>query len=170
MWYKDTPKNLMFMQNMKGSSNERIKLSESDHTLIIENVQPDDEGNYVCKVLPNTIEMTAKLIVTSAGGALEKPSAHIYATDGRDISERSITFRQGEYIEISCIGRPETSDIKWFSGENRVASNDNVQIEGNRLIIKNATRDHNRLYSCLIEGGDGNNVGSTSVTINVHCK
>lgn len=170
MWFKNTPKNLLYMQKNKGHSNDRIKLSESDNTLIIDNVQPEDGGNYVCKVLPSNIEMTAKLTVTSPGGALEKPSAHIYATDGRDISERSITFRQGEYIEISCKGRPETADIKWFSGGNRVASNDNVQIDGNRLIIKNATRDHNRSYSCLIEGGDGNNVGSTSVTINVHCK
>lgn len=170
MWYKNTSKNMLYINNVKGNPNERIKLSESDHTLIINNVQQEDEGNYVCRVMPNIIEMTAKLIVIPVnGGALEKPSAHIYDSDGRDISERSITLRHGDYIEISCKGRPETTDIKWFIGGNRVVSNENVQIIGKRLIINNATRDHNRLYSCLIEGADGNNVGSTSVTINVQC-
>lgn len=171
MWYKNSAKNMLYIHNSKGNSNDRTSLNASDHTLIIKNVQPEDEGNYVCRVMPNKIEMTAKLIVIPVnGGALEKPSAHIYASDGRDISDRSITLRQGERVEISCKGRPETTDIKWFCGGIRVASNDNLQIDGKRLIITNATRDQNRLYSCLIEGADGNNVGSTSVTINVQCK
>lgn len=171
MWYKDDHKNLLFQQSINIKPNPRIKLIEKDHTLVIENVQPEDQGNYICRVMPSSIEMIAKLIVIQqSGGAMEKPSAHIFNSDGRDISERSITFRQGERIEISCKGRPETPDVKWFSGGNRVATSSNVQIDGNRLIIENATRDHNRMYSCLIEGADGNNIGSTSVTINVECK
>lgn len=171
MWSKNDAKHTLFVGNERGSANNRTTLIESDHTLIITNVQPEDEGNYLCKVVPEGIDMTAKLIIIPVnGGALEKPSAQIQSADGRDISERSITFRQGERIEIICKGRPETTDVKWFSGENRVAVNDNVQIDGNRLIIKKAGREHNRSYSCLIEGGDGNDVGTTSVTINVHCK
>lgn len=171
LWYKTDIKHLLYMGKNQMIKNERIKVNDTDHTLIIKDVQPDDEDNYGCRVLPHGVEMIAKLqVIPLNGGALEKPSAHIYATDGRDISERSFTFRQGERIEILCKGRPETTNVKWFIGGNRVAPSDNVQIDGNRLIIISANRDHNRLFSCLIEGADGNNVGSTTVTINVHCK
>lgn len=171
VWYKSDIKHILYMGNTQMVKNERIKLNETDHTLIIKDVKPDDEDNYVCRVLPQGVEMIAKLqVIPLDGGALEKPSAHIYAVDGRDISDRSFTFHQGERIEISCKGRPETTNVKWFIGGNRVAPGDNVQIDGNRLIIKSANRDHNSLFSCLIEGSDGNIVGSTAVTINVHCK
>lgn len=159
------------MGQQKIIKNERTKLRESDHALIIQNVQPSDAGDYFCQVAPSQIEMTAKLIVIpNDGSALEKPSAHIYTLDGRDISDRAMTFKQGERIEIECKGRPETPDIKWFSGGSRVVTNNNVQTDGNRLIIKSASRDHNRVYTCLIEGPDGNNVGSTTITIHVQCK
>lgn len=160
---------MLYQQNTKVTSNERIKLNELDHSLIITDIKPDDQANYSCRVLPNEISLVAKLIVIQDnGGAMEKASAHIYASDGRDISDRSITFRQGERIEIECKGRPKMLDIKWFVDGKRVVSDGNVQIDGNKMTIKSANRDHDRLYQCLADGS--NDVGSTGIKINIQCK
>lgn len=119
----------------------------------------------MCNVLPNNITMKAKLKVL---GVL---TAHINH-DGRDVSDRSITFKQGDHIAVDCKAsgmHADKVDYKWSANGVRLTSDDNIKIDGGRLIIDHATRDHVRIYQCLADNGsDG--TGHASVTINIQCE
>lgn len=162
MWYKNNQ--IIYQGNTRVTKNERITINEEDHSLIIKNVQPDDEDEYKCEIFPEKLSMIAKLEV------LTSPSAHIYSVDGRELSDRSITYRQGELIDVVCkgLGRPKSS-IKWFTGGSRIDSNEKIQIEDGHLIIKSADRDNVRTYQCLADNGSEGGVPHASVSINIQC-
>lgn len=163
MWYKK-PEQWLFQQNFRISTNDRLQINQKDHSLLVDNAQEDDEGVYYCNLLPDNINMTAQLHVLTA------LRAGIYE-NGRDVSDRSITFRQGVRIEVECKAKNlhgKSVDYKWSSEGNRITSNDLFQIEGGRLIIEKADREHVRVYQCLADNGsDG--TGHASVTINIQC-
>lgn len=109
--------------------------------------------------------MKAKLVV------LQPLQAHIYEGD-REITDRSITYRENERVEVECkasgIGTKKI-DFKWSADGNRLSSNDDLQINGGRLIINKAGPDHVRVYQCLADDGTDAAAHAT-VNINIQCE
>lgn len=167
LWYmqKQQEKILLFQGQFKLHKDDRMSIHKN-HSLCIRNVQQNDDSQYYCNILPNNISLITNLHVESS------PSAKIFATDGRDISGRSITFRQGERVEVKCqgFGRPQPT-IKWAANGERIfdGSLHGVHIKDDgSLIIDRADHHHNLLYQCLAEYGTS--VGHATININVQCK
>ena len=97
-----------------------------------------------------------------------KPKAAVFIK-GRDVTEGSMTFHQGDQVEIQCKGTgfPEP-EIKWFSNGERLVTSRGFTVNGDLLIIEKADHDHVRTYQCLADNGVS--VGHASVAINVQCK
>lgn len=168
MWYKGADKSTqkhLFLSNNRVITDDRFIVSEKDHSLTINNVKDSDQDTYVCNILPNNLNMKAKLVV------LSNLEAHIIES-GRDVTGRSITYRQNDRIQIECKvtgARSNNIDFKWSAGGNRITSDDNLKIEGGLLTIEKANRDHVRLYQCLADNGaDG--AGHATVSINIQCE
>lgn len=144
---------------------DRISVHKN-HSLCIRNVQQYDDTQYYCKIIPSNVSLKINLHVESS------PAAKIFASDGRDISDRSITFRQGERIEIKCqgLGRPMPT-IKWAANGQRIVDGGlhGVHIhDDGRLVIDHADHHHSLLYQCMAEYGTS--VGHATININVQCK
>lgn len=157
MWYNQST--LIFQNKIRMNSDDRLSV-DSNNSLKIARVQSNDQSHYKCNVLPNNITMVANLQVQT------RPTASIYSSDGRDITGRSITFHQGDQIEVECkgAGRPEPK-IKWFSGGERVAQSHGLHISDGTLLIDHADHQHVRVYQCIADNGIA--VGHASVTFNV---
>lgn len=135
-----------------------------DRSLSIYNVKEEDKGLFNCQVLPERITMHAKLVV------LSPLQAHIYE-GGREVTDRSITYRENERIEVQCkaSGGAKNIDFKWSADGNRLTSDGNIQIDGGKLIINKANRDAVRVYQCLADdGADG--TAHATVSINILCE
>lgn len=144
------------------SVDPRVSLDEN-YSLKIKSVQESDAGPYLCKVLPDEISMKVNLEVESV------PTAVILDKEGRNISNRQTTYRQGDRIEIECrgYGNP-TPQMKWFTEGKRVVSGvDGVHVNNGFLIIDHADHEHVKLYQCLADNGA--TVGHATYTINVLC-
>lgn len=160
MWYNRTT--LITQSNFRITADQRVSI-DSKHSLQITDVEPSDQGEYRCYVLPNKIEMKAHLVVQT------KPQARIFRNDGRDISGKSITFHQGEQIGVECrgTGRPEPI-IKWSAEGERVVSGHGIHVDGGKLSIPAADHQHVKLYQCLADNGVS--VAHATININVQCK
>lgn len=97
-------------------------------------------------------------------------SATIFGSDGRNLSEHSITFREGERIELVCRGNDHANQIKWLTSEGNLKTDDNLQINDGKLIINKANRKNAKLYQCLVEGKTKNDVAITSLNVNIERK
>lgn len=163
MWYNQTQ--ILFQSQFKLHKDERISVHKNN-SLCIRNVQQYDDSQYYCKIIPSNVSLKINLHVESS------PSAKIYASDGRDISDRSITFRQGERIEVRCqgFGRPMPT-IKWAANGQRIVDGGlhgvHIKDDGS-LVIDHADHHHSLLYQCLAEYGTS--VGHATININVQCK
>lgn len=168
LWYKgdqlETKKNL-FINTQRAVPDDRYVVSESDHSLNITNVKESDQDVYLCNVQPNNINMKAKLVV------LSNLQAHIYES-GREVTDRSITYRQNETIQVECKvtgARSNNVEFKWSAGGYRLVPDDNLKIDGGKLTITRANHDHVRVYQCLADSGN-DGTSHASVTINIKCE
>lgn len=165
-WYKGLSldaKNLIFTGKGRVTPDDRYTI-ESDHSLSIMNVQKKDEDTYQCVVIPNNVTMFAKLIVT------KHVQAHIFQGN-RELTDRSITYRQNEKIEVECKAtgtKTDTVNYTWSADGTVITSDENIKVDGGRLTIPKANHDHIRVYECLADAGEG--AGHATVTINVLCK
>lgn len=164
LWYKSNIHEMIFQSYHRLNTDDRFVLV--DHSLLIKNVTEQDQGIYHCNVLPANITMKAKLVLYTP---LE---ARIYDQNGREISGRSITYDENNRIEVECRalgGKRNKIDFKWSADGNRLVSNDNLKINGGKLIIERAQYDHVRDYQCLADDGiDG--VSHATFSVNVRCK
>lgn len=166
-WYKGPSKEakdtLIFVGQNRAVQDDRYVI-ESDHSLSISNVSIADEDTYRCIVIPDNATLNVKLIV-------KLPVQALIFQGGRELTDRSITYRQNEKIEFECKATSTKSDqVKfiWSADGNVIHSNEHIKVDGGRLTIPKANRGHNRVYQCLADEGEG--TGHASVTINVLCK
>lgn len=159
-WFNQTT--LLFQKQVRVLADARTNLSAHKHSLVINNVQAKDEGVYRCKVVPEDIELKTKLIV------LTKPIARIY-NGKEDVSDRSLTYSQGDTISLQCIGvgKP-TPKIKWFTDGLVVEKVPGVHVKNNSLIINRADYHHVHVYQCLAD--NGSEAFHVTVTINIKRK
>lgn len=164
-WYKGQDKpTLLSQNNFRVTKDDRFIIEQSDHSLTIANVQENDEDVYLCTVLPTNITMQAKLVVFS------QLQAHIMQ-GGRDITGRSITYRENDRIEVECKAsgaRSNNVEYIWSANGNRLKSDETMKINGGQLIIEKANREHVRVYQCLADN-KADETGHASVTINIQC-
>lgn len=160
MWYNNNT--LLYQQQSRLTPDQRITLDEQ-FTLRISDVTANDHGVYRCVVFPTKEELHVELEVRT------RPLVHIYASDGRVISEKAVTLHQGESFELECrgSGRPEPL-IKWSADGQRLVSGRGIVVDGGRLTILSADHDQVRNYQCLADNGAM--VGHAGVAINVQCK
>jgi len=64
-----------------------------NNSIILKNVNSDDQADYFCVVMPQKIKMRATLKV---GGRL------IITLDGRDVTGRAVTLKQGGLHTLEC--------------------------------------------------------------------
>lgn len=165
MWYKNEDRKTLLAQSAFRITTDDRFIVNKDHSLTITNVRESDEDTYLCNILPSNITMKAKLQI------LTQLMAQIYVS-GREATDRSMTFRQGESIDVECkaAGQHATNvNYIWSSNGNRIITNDQFTVDGGRLIIKKADRDHVRIYQCLADNGS-DETGHASVTLNIQCK
>lgn len=166
IWYKGTDKKtVIFQMNFRITSDSRFIL-EKDHSLTIKDIKESDADIYVCNVIqpPTSIEMHAKLVI------LSQLQAQIIQ-GGRDVTDRSMTYRQNDRIEIECKATGAgSSDVEyiWSANGNRLKSDDTMKIDGGLLVIEKANREHIRVYQCLADN-KSDETGHASVTINIQC-
>lgn len=145
------------------SGNARVHVNKQHHTLQIDKVQAQDASRYSCTILPENITQNVYLQVKTP------PAADIYSSDDRQITGRSLTYRQGESINIICkaSGYPAPS-IQWSAAGNRILSDTHYNVDGGHLQIINPGHEHVHIYQCLADNGVG--LDHVSVTINIQCK
>lgn len=161
MWYYNTT-GLLFQNQIRMRQEPRYTI-DTNHTLTIVDVQSSDNSEYRCTVLPNQVTLIAKLVV------LTKPTANIYGSDGRDITNSSITVHQGEHVEFECkgAGRPEPA-VKWFADGARVSNAHGVHVSDGIMLIDSADHHHVRTYQCLTDNAVS--VGHASLNVIVQRK
>lgn len=132
--------------------------------MIISHAKESDSDVYLCNVLPEGIFLSVKL------QASRSLSANIFVNE-REATDRSTTYNQGDQIEIVCKGigaqAPNINYI-WSSDGNSITSDEDITVDAGRLIIKNANKNHVRLYQCLAD--DGLTTAHASVKINIKCE
>lgn len=154
---------MLYQNGFRVSKDDRFVLN-FDQSLTIRNVSEHDLDTYKCNIFPESIYISYELRSSDL-------KATILIGD-RDVNDRSMTFRQGERIELLCKASGPSASNKinyiWSSDGARLASNDQFEIDGGRLVIESADKNHNRVYQCLADDGN-NGAVHASVTINIQC-
>lgn len=162
IWRKN--KTIIFQDKTRLMNDDRYTYNPNDRSITITNVHESDASDYYCQVLPGQSNLTIHLEIS--GGILP---AYILTEDNRNVSERAMTWNEGERIELICRGNSNEKPIKWYTEDGMVKTNDNIEVTDGKLVIKQANRKNAGLYQCII-GESKEKVGHTSVTINISCK
>lgn len=159
MWYKGAT--LLYQSNVKISQDPKYKLENLD--LIIQNVKPEDASKYLCKLIPEKDILTINLDVT-------KPPMVKIVDNFRDVSDNTITYKEGQRVAFDCNGSDEGSIITWsFKGERLVGSKHGVRVDNEKLMINKVEHHNAGTYQCLVVKGNETPVHQ-SVYLNVECK
>lgn len=146
------------------TTDDRFIVQNGTYSLVIANVTLDDQGEYMCNILPANITMKAKLVV------LPPLEARIYH-GGRDSTDRSITYAENAEFEVECKASGRVSDriaYKWSANGDQLKSSEHLKIDGGKLLFKKASYDDVRVYSCLAD--DGVDAAQATISINIRCK
>lgn len=144
MWTKDG--RLLYQGKLDAISDNRIKLETND-SLRISDVKPEDEGVYICKMMdgsknPPEIHHTIRL--------LKAPAIVEMRPKG---NERLVLA--GKSLEIFCIvtGFP-TPTLNWAKNGLRLMSN-SVEFRKQSIFIRHVHHSHSGMYQCLAANGVG---------------
>lgn len=160
MWYKG--ENIVTQDRTYMNKNKRYDLA-SDWSLTIVFVEESDEDYYSCRIVPNNLELKAKLLVVKA------PTIRIIE-ENRDVTGQQLSFRQGDKIRLDCMStdNPQPKFI-WSLNGDRLDKQHGVVVEKGVLVIESATSHHSDIFQCLAENGQGLLTHKT-VSIHVDCK
>lgn len=168
MWHKGQNDNMLYLNPYLTTTDERYSLNNADNSLTIKDINQDDFDTYKCSILPANIFIFTEL---RAVNVADKLQATILIND-RDANGRSITFRQGDRIELLCkaSGPAAANPITyvWSSAGSRLKTDEQYTIDGGRLTIDSANKNHNAVYQCLADDETDNAVHA-SATINIQC-
>lgn len=105
MWYNASQ--LMVQSNHVLRDKDRISVEESN--LVIKNIQLSDDSEYVCKLLPEKVQMNVSLHV------LSPPRNIRIIHNDVNVSTNTLHLKNGERLQLHCSaekGRP-TPSITW---------------------------------------------------------
>lgn len=146
MWYNQST--LIYQQQIRTTKDERVSVNGTN--LMIHNVQPYDASLYRCVVLPTRLTLNVTLEVSEG-----RKTAILHR--GRDVTEQTLTFKQGDRIELQCVGNANPKPtIKWFTAGKRAMDVAGINIDSNdaSLIIENPDHSHNLVLQCLADNGN----------------
>ncbi|CAG9533738.1 unnamed protein product [Cercopithifilaria johnstoni] len=163
-WMKD---------GIKLDQNHRVITEyHEDGTIVlkIKNARKEDSGEYRCDAV-NTFgaAWTAGPVRIATESELQQEG------EAPDFIEpvKPVTVSAGEIavLEGKVKGQPKP-EIKWFSGENMVKENANIQLENlldgtQRLIVKNATIEDAGEYRCVASNEYGDVWSDVTLTVQV---
>ncbi|XP_030387280.1 lachesin [Scaptodrosophila lebanonensis] len=140
MWYK----NSNIVANGQNALTNRVE-SMKNNSIKIQSVTLEDADDYYCVVLPQNVRQHTKLQVVGARLSI--------FCDGRDVTDRSQTFKQGDNHKLECrTNLPNKTDIKWsFNGQRLDISSS--EAESGVIVLENIEEDDAGVYQCL--GDDG---------------
>ncbi|KAL4218919.1 Hemicentin-1 [Mactra antiquata] len=121
-------------------------------TLLVRNVQLEDEGKYICRA-------------TNEGGKSQKSMfIRVKLPPKAAVIPEFSTFVIGETIELTCEakGYPEPS-IRWLRSGQRMVSNDNVLVSGRKLTLINMQRGQEGDYECRASNEAGQHTAVASL-------
>lgn len=156
---------IMWMKNEKVLTQDEVSLLpnfevNADHSLVIKKVTVEDSGDYTCKLVPSGLLSSSHLNVKHAPG--------VRVTDGlRDITDRTLTFREGEKIRLHCEvqGYPVPTS-HWETKHHRLADLAGVIRNKGELIIESAEAHHSGIYICTAQNEEEQSAqGSVHVVI-----
>lgn len=161
MWYKGES---VVTQDKAiiNNKDKRYKVN-SDWSLVIEYVEEGDEDYYTCKIVPNNLELKAKLFVV-------KPPTIRIIQDNRDVTDQQLSFIEGEKIQLDCMSTDQRQPkIIWSLKGERLEKQHGVIVEKGVLVIEKAEGHHSDVFQCLAENTQGLLTHKT-VTIHVDCE
>lgn len=161
LWYKNST--IIVQDRIVLPGNSRVQVNREQHTLTIHKVEPEDANRYSCVLMPDSLTEYIYLQVETP------PTAEIYSADGRIATDRSLTFRPGDIVDVTCkaTGYPE-STYQWSAAGNRIVTDGHYRVDGGHLRIENPNHEHVHVYQCLADNGVG--LSHVSVSINIQCK
>lgn len=134
---------------------------QSDNAIKLLNVQSYDSNNYTCRVLPQSILHTVNLKIIHP----VTPKVQILY-GGKEVTERSITFEEGQRVEFECRASGlKNPVIKWSLRGKRVGNNE-THVENGLIVIKSIEHHHYGVYQCIGDSGESH-PPHASVTVNV---
>lgn len=152
---------------------------DNDFNLNIVNAAIEDNGAYVCSVLPDGLYMTIHLKVRTD---LSKLKIHRIVESGHnlDVTKSKIQIKSGTRVELLCedISQGPAKVYQWI-GEKSMRRNNGIYVdESGKLVIDKADSQHAGLYQCIATNEDqkANNNGTKPlelhdvVEIVVECK
>lgn len=160
LWYKG--QDIVTQDRTYIIKDKRYELT-SNWSLIIKDVKVSDEGVYTCNVVPNNLNLKAKLIV------IRPPTIQIIE-EGRDVTDQQLSFRQGEKIRLDCQSgdNPQPKFI-WSLNGARLEKQNGVVVDRGTLVIESAQAHHSDVFQCLAENSHQLLTHKT-VTIHVDCE
>ncbi|KAH8269488.1 hypothetical protein KR018_004347, partial [Drosophila ironensis] len=136
MWYKDN----RIIVNGHIPIGQRLE-AMNNNSILLKDVTPEDSGDYYCLILPQNVRQHTTLRVGARLSIL---------CDGRDVTDRSQTFKQGDHHKLECrTYLPGESTIKWSFNGLRMESGDEEGV----LDLDNVDEKNAGVYQCL--GDDG---------------
>ncbi|XP_017110506.1 protein turtle homolog A [Drosophila elegans] len=139
MWYKKS----VIIANGQNPISQRVE-GMKNNSLLLRNVTPEDSDDYYCEILPQKVQQHTALRVGARLSIL---------CDGREATDRSQTFKQGDSHKLECrTYLPGNITIKWsfndLSGQPSTVEHDNGVILLDDVDEKNAGD-----YQCLADDG-----------------
>ncbi|XP_017867729.1 PREDICTED: uncharacterized protein LOC108616806 isoform X2 [Drosophila arizonae] len=139
LWYKNTT----LLATGQSAINNRVEVMKNN-SLRIAGVTREDADDYYCEVLPQGVRQHTAL---SVGAKLS------ILCDGRDVTDRSQTFKQGDHHRLVCqTFLPTKTDIKWSFNGQRLHTSEKETAEG-VVVLDNVDEENAGVYQCL--GDDG---------------
>jgi len=128
-----------------------LQARENGNNLVISQVEPEDEGEYVCQISafqPTQIQHTVKIkvrptIVTSP--------------------ENNLTVKEGERVELDCdLMKVEKGlQVKW----RRIGDQTKFETTNGYILFEEATADQGGAYECVAEDEFGKEIASKRVDL-----
>lgn len=160
MWYKGD--NLVTQDKHVLEPSNRFNVTPQ-WSLEIKDVKVSDEGSYQCKIVPDDISLTIKLMI--------KRTPAIQIIEGnRDVTEQQLSFREGDKIRLDCQSQdhPQPKYI-WSLNGTRLEKQNGVIVDKGTLIIESAEPHHSDIFQCLAENSF-NLLTHKTVAIHIDCK
>ena len=139
-----------------------VSTDDNTKTLTIENVMPEDVGNYACVAVNSENAQETSVYVAVVDGAKiirepTKPTEDL--PDGGlkvFVGRESVTVVLGQTVEIMCnaTGMPNPA-VTWLLNEEPVAASGQVSQSGGTLTIQNIGRNDSEIYVCQAVNSGG---------------
>lgn len=151
---------------------------DDDLNLEIKDITMDDDGQYVCGILPDNINLTIYVTVNAIVNVNDK-NLRIYRVNPsfgkQDVTGSKIQVKSKSRIELECkdISNGPAKVYQWVSTAQIKRERGFYVEENGKFVIEGADSHHAGLYQCIAENeqkGGNPETMTERVEISVECK